>query len=218
MLRGGLDAWSRSVHNLHVERWPTCMPPRLVLQVPTDPCTTDNGGCSANATCTADAASLGGVACACLPGFGGDGATCCAMGTFADDSTTPPSCTGGAVSRCLAVLERGGGGLRCWDCWQEWVLNAGHWCASNAHVPTARRCPPDPHPLWPPPLLAPLCSLPPRVRSLQQRYDLRRLLTGQQLVGGPVPVWVAGTWADTGRGGACGGGGGTWAGGGRSHC
>ena len=36
-------------------------------------CATNNGGCSADASCTNTA---GGVACACLPGYIGDGFTC----------------------------------------------------------------------------------------------------------------------------------------------
>jgi len=38
-----------------------------------DECATNNGGCSANATCTNN---VGSFTCTCLPGYTGDGFTC----------------------------------------------------------------------------------------------------------------------------------------------
>ena len=38
-----------------------------------DECATNNGGCSADATCTNN---VGSFACTCLPGYTGDGFTC----------------------------------------------------------------------------------------------------------------------------------------------
>jgi hypothetical protein len=79
---------------------------------PQPPCAVDNGGCAAEATCTADGDA---VTCACNPGFVGDGLVCATAPSFEtlrvnlgcdahDDCGGPVTCTTAALVQADAPL------------------------------------------------------------------------------------------------------------------
>jgi hypothetical protein len=107
-----------------------------------DECATNNGGCSANATC---ANTPGARTCTCQPGYSGDGVTCtdvneCLTANGGCDANA--TCTNTAGNRVCAC-NRGftGDGVSCADI-NECLTNNGG-CSANAtctNTPGSRTC------------------------------------------------------------------------------
>jgi len=96
-----------------------------------DECTTNNGGCSANATCTN---TVGSRTCACNAGYDGDGVTCTDVNECATNNggcAANATCTNIIGSRtCACNVGYEGDGLSCSDI-DECATSQGA-CSTNA--------------------------------------------------------------------------------------
>jgi len=109
---------------------------------PANPCATGNGGCSVNATCTAQGET---VACTCKAGFTGDGRTCADVDECATANggcSANATCTntpGGRACGCKPGYA--GNGDTCDDVDECATANGG--CSANAtcsNTPGSRTC------------------------------------------------------------------------------